>query len=105
MIPATFGWDGGEGIFRRGEGRPGSAGGIGGGIGGGAAIRTNASYTNFVITNSEVIVPVYGKKEDDAAKEILRDQFPDRGVVGLFAGLLAENGGEFHCVTQQEPIA
>lgn len=79
--------------------------GAGGGIAGGVATRTDASYANFVITNDKVIVPVYGRKEDDAAKEILRDQFPGREVIGLFAGMPAENGGEIHCLTQQEPIA
>ncbi|MBI4778979.1 agmatine deiminase family protein [Candidatus Falkowbacteria bacterium] len=67
------------------------------------ALRTDASYANFVITNDKIIVPVYGKREDDIAKGILREQFPCREVVGLFAGHLAENGGEFHCLTQQEP--
>ncbi len=79
--------------------------GAGGGINRGKdAMRTDASYANFVITNDRVIVPVYGEKEDRIAKEILREQFPGREVIGVFAGLLAENGGEFHCITQQEPV-
>ncbi|MFH1236503.1 MAG: agmatine deiminase family protein [Parcubacteria group bacterium] len=77
--------------------------GEGGGVNSGKMLRTDASYANYVITNDKVIVPTYGEKEDDEAKEILREQFPGREIVGLFGGLLAENGGEFHCITQQQP--
>jgi len=77
--------------------------GEGGGINSGKILRTDASYANFVITNDKIIVPTYGEKEDDEAKEVLREQFPGREIVGVFAGFLAENGGEFHCITQQQP--
>lgn len=77
--------------------------GEGGGVNSGKTLRTDASYANFVITNDKIIVPTYGEKEDDEAKEVLREQFSGREIVGVFAGLLAENGGEFHCITQQQP--
>lgn len=77
--------------------------GAGGGISTGKIVRTDASYTNFVICNSIVVVPAYGRPEDEIARAILREQFPGRDVISLFAGHLAENGGEFHCNTKEEP--
>lgn len=77
--------------------------GAGGGINTGKVRRTDASYANFAIGNGIVVVPAYGRLEDETAKAILREQFPDRVVISLFAGHLAENGGEFHCNTREEP--
>ncbi len=67
------------------------------------ALRTDASYTNFLIANNVVLVPVYGNVSDDRAVEILTELFSGRRVVKVNSGALAENGGEIHCVTQQQP--
>lgn len=67
------------------------------------SIRTDSSYCNFVITNGSVIVPAFGVKEDNEAVAILRELFPGRKIERVFAGFIAENGGEFHCITMQEP--
>ena len=64
---------------------------------------TNASYTNFYIGNKKVLVPVFGNKNDAVALKIIGDCFPSRDVVGINCVSLVENGGMFHCVTQQEP--
>lgn len=68
-------------------------------------LRINAFYTNFYIANEVVLVPIYGNINDQKALEILSEQFPYRDIIGINVLDLAENGGEIHCVTQQQPEA
>jgi agmatine deiminase len=65
---------------------------------------TDASYSNYLVTNGVVVVPVYGRLEDQEAISILREHFPDRSVVGVSAISLSEQGGAIHCLTQQQPV-
>jgi agmatine deiminase len=65
---------------------------------------TNASYTNFYISNRAVLVPVFGNKNDENALKIIREHFPKRDVIGINCTSLVENGGMLHCITQQQPI-
>ena len=67
------------------------------------AVRTDASYTNFLISNNIVIVPIFGNINDEKAMRILGELFPSRNIVGVNYGTLAENGGEIHCTSQQQP--
>lgn len=66
---------------------------------------TDAAYTNYLVTNGLVLLPVYGQQEDETARSILAEQFPDREVVGISTLTLTEEGGAIHCVTQQQPAA
>jgi len=80
--------------------------GVGGAINGlDYAVRTDASYTNFLISNGVVLVPVYGNINDTRALKILGELFPRKEVIGINCGAIAENGGEIHCITQQQPEA
>ena len=66
---------------------------------------TDAAYTNYLVTNGVVLVPVYGRPEDERAKAILAEHFPGREIVGIPTLTLTEEGGAIHCVTQQQPAA
>jgi agmatine deiminase len=64
-----------------------------------------ASHVNFVIANDVVVMPVYGTRTQDAARDALQSAFPDRKVIALPSrGLLGAGGGSFHCITLQEPL-
>jgi len=65
--------------------------------------RYPASYTNFYIGNTVVIVPVFNDPNDMAAIQILQGLLPDRKVTGIDARALVEGFGTFHCASQQQP--
>lgn len=65
--------------------------------------RLPASYANFYICNSSVIVPTFNDPKDRVALGILGELFRDRPVVGIHAVDLVWGFGSLHCLTQQQP--
>ncbi|MGH9433508.1 MAG: agmatine deiminase family protein [Terriglobia bacterium] len=65
--------------------------------------RVPASYANFYIANSMVLVPTFNDPQDRAALGILAELFPGRAVIGIHAVDLVWGLGTFHCLTQQQP--
>lgn len=67
--------------------------------------RLPASYANFYIGNTVVLVPTFNDPHDRVAVGIMSDLFPDRTVVGIHAVDLVWGFGTIHCLTQQQPAS
>jgi len=65
--------------------------------------RLPASYANFYIANTVVIVPTFNDPADREALTILEALFPGRKVVGIHAVDLVLGQGTLHCLSQQQP--
>ncbi len=64
-----------------------------------------ASYLNFYIGNTTVVVPAYGVPADAEAVKVIGALFPRRRTVGSAAMAILTGGGAFHCISQQQPAA
>lgn len=65
--------------------------------------RIPASYANFYISNSYVLVPTFNDVNDRIALGILGELFPDRKVVGIHSVDLVWGLGTIHCLTHEQP--
>lgn len=66
--------------------------------------RLPATYANFLILNTAVLVPTYDQPElDEKALQALQKAFPDREIVGIPCVPLIKQHGSLHCVTMQYP--
>ncbi|HUF66962.1 MAG TPA: agmatine deiminase family protein [Gemmatimonadaceae bacterium] len=65
--------------------------------------RLPASYANFYVCNSAVLVPTFNDQADREALEIVAAAFADREVIGIHAVNLVWGLGTLHCLTQQQP--
>ena len=66
--------------------------------------RLPATYANFLVTNHQVLVPVYGQPEKDVkACELIGQAFPGRRIVGVDCRALICQHGSLHCATMQLP--
>lgn len=63
-------------------------------------IRLPASYINFLIINSAVLVPQYNDKEkDELACKVLGKCFPERKIIPIDCTSLIKGRGAIHCST------
>jgi agmatine deiminase len=65
--------------------------------------RLPASYANFYIGNTVVLVPVFDSPKDHRAISILKSCFRTRKIVPIDCRELVWGLGTFHCLTQQQP--
>jgi agmatine deiminase len=66
-------------------------------------LRLPASYANFYIANSCVLLPTFADPNDETALSILQELFPGCRVIGIDCRELIWGLGTFHCLTQQQP--
>lgn len=62
-----------------------------------------SSYTNFLITNEYVLVPVFNDKRDAKALKTIDDCFPSREIIDIDSRTLIQQFGGIHCATMQIP--
>jgi agmatine deiminase len=67
--------------------------------------RLPASYANFYVANTVVLLPSYHDTNDAWAASVLKEALPDRRVVPIDCRELVWGLGAFHCLTQQQPAA
>ena len=68
-----------------------------------AGQRLPATYANFLIINSAVLVPTYDDPADESAQACLARHFPGHEIIGVRCGPLLRQHGSLHCVTMQLP--
>ena len=66
-------------------------------------LRLPASYANFYIANSCVLLPTFGDPNDSVAESTLATLFPTRRIISIDCTELIWGLGAFHCLTQQQP--
>lgn len=65
--------------------------------------RLPASYANFYISNTVVLVPTFNHENDKQALGIIQKCFPERKVIGIDCNDLVYGLGTLHCSSQQQP--
>lgn len=66
------------------------------------------TYTNSIIVNRTVLVPIYSLPTDAGALQIYRDAMPGYNIVGFDCSSIIPLGGAIHCIAKevgvQEPV-
>ena len=66
--------------------------------------RLPATYANFLIMNSSVLMPSYGQAlNDELAAQMLKIAFPNHEIKQIDCRALIKQHGSLHCVTMQVP--
>ncbi len=65
--------------------------------------RLPASYANFYISNSAVLVPTFDDPNDKTALGIIGELINDRPVIGIHTLDLVWGLGTLHCLTHEQP--
>ncbi|MBD5257319.1 MAG: agmatine deiminase family protein [Barnesiella sp.] len=66
--------------------------------------RLPATYANFLITDTSILLPVYNQPANDRlAEQIMQIVFPERRIIKVDCSALIRQHGSLHCVTMQLP--
>ena len=65
--------------------------------------RYPASYSNFYIGNTVVLVPIFGHENDKKALNIIQSAFPKKKIIGINCTSVIYGLGAIHCISQQQP--
>ncbi len=65
--------------------------------------RLAASYVNFYIGSSAIVMPLLDPRYDKQAARQLQKLFPERRLIGVQSREILLGGGNIHCITQQVP--
>lgn len=66
--------------------------------------RLPATYANFLITPTSVLLPVYGQEQKDKlAEQMMKIVYPDREIHCINCVSLIQQHGSLHCMTMQLP--
>ena len=69
-----------------------------------AGQRLPASYANWYVANTVILLPTFGGPSDERAAEVLRRCYPDRQIIGIDCTEVVWGLGAWHCLTQQVPV-
>ncbi len=56
-------------------------------------------YINYLETDSAVIVPTFGLKEDDEALKVFHENFKGKEIRSIDSNVIAKEGGILNCIT------
>ena len=62
------------------------------------------AYTNYLVANKIVLMPVFGNGNDQKAREVLVECFPGRKVIGIPCVTLTEEGGAIQCALNSDQL-
>src|SRR5690554_3008440 len=63
--------------------------------------RKPATYANFLIINSAVLVPTYNCSQDADVLHLFQGLFPKHKIIGIDCSALITQNGSLHCVSMQ----
>jgi agmatine deiminase len=63
--------------------------------------RKPASYANFLIINTAVLVPIYNCSQDADVLHLFQGLFPKHEIIGIDCSALITQNGSLHCVSMQ----
>ncbi|MCV6607209.1 MAG: agmatine deiminase family protein [Campylobacterales bacterium] len=61
--------------------------------------RTPATYTNYLITNTKILIPAYSVEEDKEAFLTLQKLFSNKECIQIDSRVLIKQGGSIHCAS------
>lgn len=59
------------------------------------------TYTNSMIVNRTILVPIYGFPQDTTALRIYRENMPGYNVIGFDCNAIIPASGAIHCITKE----